>query len=141
MTTSRSVLNGTCTVTSARCARSTIVALRMVSEASFSFGITSLVSSSARTNVYVRLISSTTPSTPSNDDAVAEPERLRERDQQAGDEVARASAARRSRRSDRDHGARGEQRAGDARTCGITSSPESSATKTIALTTVRRSTR
>ena len=62
MTFSRSVLNGTCTVISARCIRLTMVALRMVSEASFSLGITSLESSSARRNVYVRLISSTTPS-------------------------------------------------------------------------------
>ena len=53
MTFSRSVLKGTCSVISARCIRSTIVALRMVSEASFSFGITILESSSARRNVYV----------------------------------------------------------------------------------------
>ena len=98
MTFSRSELNGSCTVISARWARSTIVALWMVSEASFSFGTTSLVSSSARTNVYVSLISSTTPSTPVDGDAVAEAKRLGERDQDARDEVARASAARRSRR-------------------------------------------
>ena len=42
-----------------------IVRLRMVSEASFSFGITQRVSSSVRMNVYVSPISSTTPSTSS----------------------------------------------------------------------------
>src|SRR5581483_11185605 len=53
MTVSRSELKGTCTVTSARWALVTIVELRMVSEASLSFGITKRVSSSARMNVNV----------------------------------------------------------------------------------------
>ena len=65
-----------------------MVRLRMVSEASFSFGITNRESSSVRMNVYVSPISSTTPSTSSTDDAVAEPQRLRERDQDPGDRVA-----------------------------------------------------
>ena len=42
-----------------------IVELRMVSEASFSFGITSRALSCVRMNVYVRPISSTMPSAPS----------------------------------------------------------------------------
>jgi hypothetical protein len=51
-------------VTSAYFAALRIVELRMVSEASFSFGITSLALSSVRMNVYISVISSTAPSTP-----------------------------------------------------------------------------
>src|SRR5436190_9167908 len=47
----RSLLKGTCTVISATFSRLRIVALRMVSEASFSFGITSRSPFSTRTNV------------------------------------------------------------------------------------------
>ena len=55
---------GTCTVTCAYLAALRIVELRMVSEASFSFGITSRALSSVRMKVYISPISSTTPSTP-----------------------------------------------------------------------------
>ena len=60
----RSTEGGTCTVTSAYFAALRIVELRMVSEASFSFGITSRALSSVRMNVYISPISSTAPSTP-----------------------------------------------------------------------------
>jgi hypothetical protein len=60
----RSAVGGTCTETSANLAALRIVELRMVSEASFSFGITRRALSSVRMNVYMRPISSTTPETP-----------------------------------------------------------------------------
>ena len=60
----RSAEGGTCTVTSAYFAALRIVELRMVSEASFSFGITSRALSSVRMKVYMSPISSTAPSTP-----------------------------------------------------------------------------
>ncbi len=52
-------------MTSAYVSLPRIDALRMVSEASFSFGTTILEWSAVRMNVYVRPISSTTPSSPS----------------------------------------------------------------------------
>ena len=50
-TASRSLSSGTCTVTCASFSRLTRVELRMVSEASFSFGITSRVLSGVLMNV------------------------------------------------------------------------------------------
>ena len=84
----------------------------MVSEASFSFGTTSRSPERVRSHVYVRPISSTTPAHALHLDVVAEPQRLRDRDQDAGDHVADRALA-----GEPDHEAddrrRGEHAAGD----------------------------
>ena len=113
MTFSRSVLKGTCSVISARCARSTIVELRMVSEASFSFGITILDVVIGPEERVREVISSTIPSSPS---------KLTRSPSRSGCVTAIITPAmkfadrplRGEADDDRDHGARGEERAGDA---------------------------
>ena len=83
----RSAERGTCTVTSAYFAALRIVELRMVSEASFSFGITSLALSSVRMNVYISPISSTPPSTPPTSTQSPSRSGCVDGDHQPGDEV------------------------------------------------------
>ena len=95
---------------SARWARLTMVALWMVSEASFSFGTTSagvVVGADERVRESDLLDDALDAV---DGDTVAETERLGERDQDAGDEVAERPL-RGETDDDPDHGARGEQRA------------------------------
>ena len=112
----------------------------MVSEASLSLGITSLLSSSARTKVCVSLISSTTPSLPSN--SIRSPIRSgcvsAIRIPAAKFESGRCAAKPRISPSTAP-----EARIAPAtlRTCGMTSSPANTATKTITAMIVRRRTR
>ena len=84
----------------------------MVSEASFSFGITSREPSPVRMNVYVSPISSTMPSASPNIDRVAEPQRLGERDQDPRDRVPERPL-RREADDQPEHRRRGEDAAGD----------------------------
>ena len=99
-------------MTSANFAALRIVELRMVSEASFSFGITSRALSSVRMNVYISPISSTAPVHTRDLDPVAEPQRLRHRDHQPGDEVAERPL-RREADDQAEHRRGREQPAGD----------------------------
>ena len=127
-------------MTSAYFAALRIVELRMVSEASFSFGITSRALSSVRMNVYMSPISSTAPPTPATSTqspsrsgcvmAIMTPatkfpsvrwEAKPMITPRTADEASRPPAT--------------------TRTCGITRSAESTPTVTITAVSVRRRTR
>ena len=133
-------MGGTCTVTSAYFAALRIVEFVMVSEANFSFGITSRALSSVRMNVYISPISSTEPSTPPT--STQSPSR-------SGCVIAIISPATKlpSVRCEAKPmispriAEEARRPPATARTWGITSSAESRPTVTIAAAIVRRSTR
>src|SRR6185437_7411612 len=139
-TARRSLSNGTCTVISATFSRPTIVELRIVSEASFSFGITRRAPSSVRMNVYVRPISSTVPGMPSS--STRSPSRIgcvKAISRPATKfPIVRCEANPMTIPSTADEAS---SPPATARTCGMTSSAERTPTRMTTVVTVRRKTR
>src|SRR5262245_50880068 len=139
-TARRSLSNGICTVISATFSRPTIVELRIVSEANFSFGMTSRSPSSLRINVYVSAISSTVPMVPST--STRSPSRMgwvKAISRPATKfPIVRCEANPITIPSTADEASRPPA---TARTWGITRRAESTPMKTTAVVTVRRKTR